>query len=229
MPDIAFTDAEASDVETAAVADAIALQSPGLITFDSIGPAVVFDGDRIARAGQDRIFERRHLLLPVLHAVRDATGFLSEGAINEIGRALQVPPAEVFGVASFYELFAFEKPAADDVLHVCDDTACRIRGAIELIAEFEDDGRAVHASPCLGLCEQAPAVFVQRTGQQHLSVRTATKARVDAALVEGVTKPAASVPQAAGQLTLLKRAWPPAATRRWAVRSRCRPATLSPT
>ncbi|MGI9607849.1 MAG: NAD(P)H-dependent oxidoreductase subunit E [Acidimicrobiales bacterium] len=205
MPEIALTSAAPTDAEVAAVADSVVLQSPGLITFDAIGPAVTFDGDRIARSGQDRIFERRHLLLPVLHAVRDAVGWISEGGANEIARVLQVPPAEVFGVASFYELFTFTEPEASDVVHVCDDTACRIRNANELIDELRADGAVVHGSPCLGLCEQAPAVFVQRTGQQHVSVRTATRAKVHEALAGAMPLPIAPVPQDPSELTLLRR------------------------
>jgi len=200
-----MTEARGTDAERNAVADAIAIQSPGLITFDAIGPALTFDGDRIARAGAERIFHRRHLLLPVLHAVRDAVGYISEGGANEIAEALQVPPAEVFGVASFYELFTFEPPAASDVVHVCDDTACRIKNSAELIDELRTDGAVVHGSPCLGLCEQAPAVFVQRTGQQHVSVRSATRETVTAALAGAMTEPVAPVPQAPDDLTLLAR------------------------
>jgi NADH-quinone oxidoreductase subunit F len=205
MPEVATTTAEGTAEEAAAVADAIALQSPGQVTFESIGPALTFDGDRIARSGADRIFNRRHLLLPVLHAVRDAIGWLSEGGINEIATALQVPPAEVFGVASFYELFTFDAPPAADAVHVCDDTACRIKGANGLIDELRADGHNVHGSPCLGLCEQAPGVFIQRTGQAHVSVRTATKTSVVAALNGAMVMPVAPVPQPAEDLTLLRR------------------------
>ena len=205
MPEIAVTDARPTEAERNAVADSVVLQNPGQISFEAAGPALTFDGDRIARSGSERIFNRRHLLLPVLHDVRDAIGWLSEGAINEIASTLQVPPAEVFGVASFYELFTFELPSAPDALHVCDDTACRIKGANELKAELSADGRNVHGSPCLGLCEQAPAVFVQRTGQSHVSVRSATKASVEAALGGQMTNPVAPVPQAAEDLTLLRR------------------------
>ena len=91
MPEIATTEAEGTSAEKAAVVDAMILQSPGQISFDAIGPTLVFDGDRIARSGSERIANRRHLLLPVLHDVRDAIGWLSEGAINEIATALQVP------------------------------------------------------------------------------------------------------------------------------------------
>ncbi len=205
MPEIAVTDAVATEAERNAVADSIMLQDPGQISFEAAGPALTFDGDRVARSGSERIFNRRHLLLPVLHDVRDAIGWLSEGGMNEIATALQVPPAEVYGVASFYELFTFEAPSAPDAVHVCDDTACRIKGANELKGELSADGHNVHGSPCLGLCEQAPAVFVQRTGEAHVSVRSATKETVVAALGGAMTNPVAPVPQPTEDLTLLRR------------------------
>ena len=209
MPEIALTAARPTDAERNAVADAIALQSPGLITFDAIGPALTFDGDRIARSGSERIFNRRHLVLPVLHAVRDAVGHISEGGVNAIADALQVPPAEVYGVASFYELFRFVPDASPSVVHVCDDTACRIQGGVELIDELRAQGKDVHGSPCLGLCDQAPGVFVQRTGHAHVSVRTATAAKVDDALDGAMPLPEPPVHQPVGDLTLLRRVFDP--------------------
>src|ERR1044072_2229779 len=77
--------------------------------------------------GVDRT--RRHLLLPALHAVHDATGWISRGALDEIARRLEVAPADVFGVASFYGLFSMaERPPR--VLHVCTDLACQAGSAV---------------------------------------------------------------------------------------------------
>ena len=72
---------------------------------------------------------RRHLLLPALHAAQGRVGFISPGALGYICRRLEVPPAEGFGVASFYALFALsERPPV--ALHVCDDIACKAAGGI---------------------------------------------------------------------------------------------------
>jgi NADH-quinone oxidoreductase subunit F len=116
----------------------------------------------------------RHLLLPALHAAQARVGYISEGALNYICTRLNVPPADAYGVASFYAMFAL-KPRPPVVVHVCDDIACRTRGAEDLCRSFEArvgkagepsaDGRMTWVrSPCLGLCEQAPAVFVQAAG-----------------------------------------------------------------
>ena len=115
---------------------------------------------------------QRHLLLPALHAAQATTGYISPGGLNYICQRLDVPPAEAYGVASFYALFALD-PRPPVVAHVCDDIACRCRGALELCADLERelgpantpalDGTVTWTtSPCLGRCEAAPVVLVQR-------------------------------------------------------------------
>jgi NADH-quinone oxidoreductase subunit F len=140
--------ASASDAERAAIDAAIAYRGAG-------------PGDR-------------HLLLPALHAAQARVGFISEGALNHICASLGVPPAEAYGVASFYAMFAL-KPRAGRVVHVCDDIACRTRGAEAICQELEQrvgpvgeptaEGAATWVrSPCLGLCELAPVALVQTAG-----------------------------------------------------------------
>ena len=107
---------------------------------------------------------RRDLLLPALHAVQDRFGWLTPGALNYISERLTVPPAELFGVATFYHLFSMT-PQPAPVVHVCDDIACRIQGAEKLCKEMETAGVAWKRSPCLGQCERAPAALVIEAGQ----------------------------------------------------------------
>ena len=130
---------------------------------------------RTAHAGHDARAQR-HLLLPVLHAAQDATGWISEGALNHIARTLSVPPAEIYGVATFYAMFSVE-PRAPRVVHVCDDVACGPYGGEDIATALTDalgpEGTGQDAcwvrSPCLGLCERAPAVLHQRAGEPDLS------------------------------------------------------------
>lgn len=63
-------------------------------------------GDGRLAIGGHSIRERRHLLLPALHATQSATGWISEGALSYICRRLSVPPAEAYGVATFYAMFS---------------------------------------------------------------------------------------------------------------------------
>ncbi len=118
---------------------------------------------------------RRHLLLPVLHAIQARIGWISPGAINYSALRLDVAPAEMYGVASFYGMFSLS-PRPPVVAHVCDDIACLARGADALCSELERTlgpsgstcagGRATWMrSACLGLCERAPAALVSLAGE----------------------------------------------------------------
>ena len=98
---------------------------------------------------------RRHLLLPVLHAIQDRVGWVSRGGLEYACRRLSIPPAEAYGVVSFYARFALE-PRGDVVRHVCDDIVCGLAGAKAADGELP--------SPCLGLCDRAPAALEERFG-----------------------------------------------------------------
>ncbi|MFJ9786689.1 NAD(P)H-dependent oxidoreductase subunit E [Amycolatopsis sp. NPDC101161] len=114
----------------------------------------------------------RDQLLPALHAVNDRVGWISQGALNLICEALHVPPADAYGVASFYSLFALEE-RPERVVHVCTDLACRLKGADTVCDVLtEHVGAAGKArggvtwlrSPCLGVCERAPAALTFQAG-----------------------------------------------------------------
>ena len=123
----------------------------------------------VARGGHEAR-SRRDLLIPVLHAIQSRIGWISQPALNYACRRLTVPPAEAYGVASFYALFA-TTPRPPIVAHVCDDLACALAGAGDVAADLErsvgpagepvDGGETTWLrSPCLGLCERAPAMMV---------------------------------------------------------------------
>jgi NADH-quinone oxidoreductase subunit F len=115
-------------------------------------------------AGGHAARSRRHLLLPALQAVQARVGWISEGALTYICARLTVPPAEAFGVTTFYALLS-TTPRPKRVLHVCDDIACRCKGAAELCAALEKT-EGWHRSPCLGLCDQAPAALLTVAGPE---------------------------------------------------------------
>ena len=159
--------------------------------------------DRVVFGGLRAAERSRRMLLPALHAIQDKIGWISEGAINHLAERLAVPPAEAFGVASFYALFSTdEKP--DRVAHICDDVVCSRRGG-EAIAAALDDRADVHRSPCLGACDVAPAAFVQRVGEANLTVAPATKDLVRA-ILDGSDSPTLPPPHVGGtNLRLLRR------------------------
>lgn len=147
---------------------------------------IPLDG-HIARGGR-AARSRRHLLLPALHALQDQVGWISPGGLNYVCERLTVPPAEAYGVASFYELLALEE-RAPRVARICDDVVCKAAGADGVAAGLEsaldpesgDDAIWV-SSPCLGMCEQAPAVFYQLAGLPNWTEGGATAEAIASAL-----------------------------------------------
>jgi len=175
--------------------------------------------DGHAARGGHAIRSRRSQLLPALHAVQDRVGWISQPALNYISRRLAVPPAEAYGVATFYALFA-TKPRPPVMAHVCDDIACRVAGAEDTCTALEraigpegvagaDGSIGWMRSPCLGLCDRAPAALVTTAGEDG---RVASAAPVDAAGVlarldgGGAPRPPQRIPQQGDpSLRLLRR------------------------
>ena len=181
----------------------------------SARPATPRPGGHAARA-------RRHLLLPALRALQEQIGWISPGGLNDVCRRLTVPPADAYGVATFYALFATE-PRPARVVHVCEDLACRCNGSEDLIAQLEerfgaegelsDDGSATwFRSPCLGQCDRAPTALLTVAGAgPRRARRWRRRARDDGARRSspgGAPPAAAGARRAAGRrpgLRLLRR------------------------
>ncbi|MGW0085103.1 NAD(P)H-dependent oxidoreductase subunit E [Streptomyces sp. NPDC003393] len=189
--DLHFGDSKPTDEERAAVD---ALLGPPESSWEGAARDEMTAADlRWARGGREAR-ERRDLLLPGLHAINDRIGWISDGALDYLCRRLTVPPAEAYGVATFYAMFSV-RPRPATVLHVCTDLACAAAGAEELCAGVQarlgpGSGVSVERSPCLGLCERAPAALAVRAGDP---VRTAVSASATAeAAVLAATAPDAA-------------------------------------
>ena len=223
--DLRYTDAAPSDVEREAVD---ALLGPPPSGWE--GAERTDEDLRWARGGASAAKDRRDQLLPALHAVNDRVGWISEGALDYVCRRLTVAPAEAYGVATFYAMFSV-RPRPAKVLHVCTDLACAARGSAAVCADLTErlgapgtpaEGAVWQESPCLGLCERAPAALLLQAGAEreqpgadtvrHASVVAPATA---SALVAAVRAPldapeeppaAAAVPQAGDPaLVLLRR------------------------
>ncbi len=113
----------------------------------------------------------RTALLPALQAAQAYYGYLPEPVAAEVGRALGVPLAEVYGVIDFYSLL-YHRPVGKTIVRVCTDPVCALYGGEEVLAALRrhlhlatqdttPDGLfTVEEAPCLGLCEHAPALLV---------------------------------------------------------------------
>ena len=127
-------------------------------------------------------------MLPLLHAIQDALGYIPENSLAAIGKALNLSRAEVYGVATYYHHF-HQSPPAKHLLQVCRAEACQARGANQLIDQIErklgckmhecttDGNIALEPVYCLGQCAVGPNILVNET---------TLHARVDASIIDQV-------------------------------------------
>ncbi|TAK72368.1 MAG: NADH-quinone oxidoreductase subunit E [Dehalococcoidia bacterium] len=104
----------------------------------------------------------RTQLLPMLIAVQERDGYLSEAALSAIAHHAHVPESEVFGVATSYSELRFSPPAARAVT-VCIGLSCQLAGARDLAAAVAadlPDGWAVEEHPCRFRCDAAPVAAI---------------------------------------------------------------------
>ena len=123
----------------------------------------------------------REALLPVLWDVQGAFGHISPEQAHLISHVLRVPEADIFGVIGFYTLF-HDEPTGRRIIRVCSDPTCALAGADEVLHGLceklgvgeggtTDDGEyTVEHSPCLGLCDYAPAALVSARGEADISL-----------------------------------------------------------
>lgn len=123
---------------------------------------------------------RRDLLIEHLHKLNDAYRGLHERHLVALAREMNLPMAEVYEVATFYHHFEVVRDggaAPGLTVRVCDGLACELAGAQDLLARLPGILGAevrVIAAPCIGRCEQAPAVAVH---QQAVPLATPEKVR----------------------------------------------------
>ena len=191
--DLRFTDAQPTPAERRAVEEATGIA-------DSEGHQRVRTAAnlRVFRTGRQSVLDRRHLLLPALETVQSEIGWVSEGALMHICRVLSVPPAEAWGVATFYSLISVD-PSPPEVWHICDDIVCRRAGAFGVMermdaGEFRSTDSRWAPSPCLGQCDRTPAVYVQRAGSDDLVITGEETIRLDG--LSGHVSPANGRPPA---------------------------------
>jgi len=121
-------------------------------------------------------------LLPILHDVQQAYGFVSEDAIRAIADNLNLSRAEVSGVVSFYHDFR-RTPDFRPTIKLCRAEACQARGceSVAAVAHQTVGGRVrVETVYCLGLCSAGPSAMVGEKVYARLDAAKVT------ALIEGL-------------------------------------------
>lgn len=114
-------------------------------------------------------------LIPILQKVQDAYGFLPEDIMRFVANELEISPARVFGVATFFAHFAIT-PKGKHIVRVCNGTACHVKGSSFVINTVKDklklkpgqdtteDGMfTLECVSCLGACGLAPVMVMDET------------------------------------------------------------------
>jgi NADH-quinone oxidoreductase subunit E len=108
--------------------------------------------------------ERHSAAIPALHAAQELHGWCSPEAIEQVACVMQVTPAYLDSVASFYDMLE-KQPVGKHSIYVCTNISCSLRGADALLATVQEaaEGDAdfnVRAFECLGACDLAPMASV---------------------------------------------------------------------
>jgi NADH-quinone oxidoreductase subunit E len=120
----------------------------------------------------DRFAHRSSALIPILQSIQHEYQYLPEEVLTYVATSLEVPPARVFGVATFYAHFALE-PKGKHVIRICDGTACHVKQSIPVLEALhaklgtsekrkttDDMMFTVETVACLGACGLAPVVVI---------------------------------------------------------------------
>lgn len=132
--------------------------------------------DVIAETGLELVVSRfpeakREYLIPILQEIQDHQGYISQEAVQIVGKHLKLPASKIFGVATFYNQFRFNKPGFYHI-QVCRGTACHVKGSSNLLdslcrelkikaGQTSQDGLfSIEVVACLGACGLAPVIAV---------------------------------------------------------------------
>jgi len=110
-------------------------------------------------------------LIPLLQSAQDSYGYIPEKIIYYISELTNKPPAEIYGVITFYSQFRL-KPIGKNLIRICEGTACHVNGAKSVLSvlqeelgistgETTDDGNySLVSVACLGCCSLAPVMMI---------------------------------------------------------------------
>ncbi len=125
----------------------------------------------LARDIISRYPRRKSALIPLVHLSQEQNGYVTEEAMKHVAELIDVTPAEVYGTASFYEMFRFE-PTGKYLINICGTLSCALMGANELMHHAEeqlgikagsttDDGLiTLQHAECQAACTEAPTLQV---------------------------------------------------------------------
>ena len=125
----------------------------------------------LARQIIGRYPKKKSALIPLVHLSQEQNGYVTEDAMRHVAELVEVTPAEVYGTASFYEMFRFE-PTGTYLINMCGTMSCALLGANELMHYAEHrlgvkagsttaDGMfTLQHAECQAACTEAPTLQV---------------------------------------------------------------------
>ena len=125
----------------------------------------------IAQEIVGRFPRKKSTLIPLLHLAQEQDGYVAQDAMVHIAEMLDLAPAEVYGTASFYEMFKFH-PIGKYCINICTNISCQLVGAWNLLHHAEQrlgikaggttaDGLfTIEDVECIAACTEAPALQV---------------------------------------------------------------------
>lgn len=129
---------------------------------------------------------QKDALIPVLQRVQAELGYLPEEAVSEVAHFLGMSSSEIYGVASFYSQFRFERQG-EHAVRVCQGTACHVRGGRRIMSAVcqglgiepggttEDYRFSLERVACFGSCALAPVMVVDNAVYGRLTTVKARK------------------------------------------------------
>ena len=166
----------------------------------------MFSAELRSKAEQlvDRYPVGRSALLPLLHLVQHADGYISDDGVAECAQLLGLTKAEVNAVATFYSMYK-RRPLGNHLVSVCTNFACAVRGSGEVYDRLKtklgvghnettaDGAITLEHAECLGNCDGAPVVSVDYFNYECLDA-DAAEALVDQVLAGTVPQPTRGYP-----------------------------------
>jgi NADH-quinone oxidoreductase subunit E len=123
---------------------------------------------------------QKRSLIPILQDIQGRCQWLSPETLDEVARELEIPPARVYSVATFYKSFSLS-PRGRHICTVCMGTACHVRGGAAVLEHFErklgiaagetspDKEFTLERVNCLGACALAPVVIMDGKYYEHMT------------------------------------------------------------
>jgi NADH-quinone oxidoreductase subunit E len=110
-------------------------------------------------------------LIPILQDVQDLKGYISQDAVSQVSRHIEMPTSKIFGVATFYNQFRLSPPGRH-LIQICRGTACHVKGSNKIlealqrelgikVSETTKDKRfTLETVACIGACSIAPVICI---------------------------------------------------------------------